>query len=191
MTFEELQVSICGQSISLPIIRRTISSFVVSFTLRCPTTKPSRKTVIRSPIIKISSSLWLIKTIEIPRSFFPISYDGKFVKFWYKDVETKEKETLELPLFEFMFRIIQHIPPKNLKLVRRYGIYSRRIKKKLKEVLKTLKNSRLFNINVIPWDKRIEKWQGKNPLVCPRCNKKMKLVSFEHKKYGIFKYGST
>lgn len=120
-----------------------------------------------------------------------ISYDGKFIKFWYKDVETKEKEILELPLFEFMFRIIQHIPPKNLKLVRRYGIYSRRIKKKLKEVLKTLKNSRLFNIKAIPWDKRIEKWQGKNPLVCPRCNKKMKLVSFEHKKYGIFNYGST
>lgn len=55
-----------------------------------------------------------------------------------------------------MFRIIQHIPPKNLKLVRQYGIYSRRIKNKLNEILKNLKNKRLFTSKYISWDKRIE-----------------------------------
>jgi len=120
-----------------------------------------------------------------------ISYDGKSVKFWYIDVDTKEKEILELPLFEFMFRVIQHIPPKNLKLVRRYGIYSRRIKSRLKDTLQRLKNNRLFKVSHISWGKKIELWQGNNPLICPRCNKKMKLTSFEHKKYGTFNYNSS
>ncbi len=85
-----------------------------------------------------------------------ISYDGKTIRFWYIDVDSKEKEVLEPPLFEFMFRIIQHIPPKNLKLVRQYGIYSRRIKNKLNEILKNLKNKCLFTCKYIIWDKRVE-----------------------------------
>jgi len=41
-----------------------------------------------------------------------LSYDGKKVRFWYEDHETKKREELEINVLDFMGRLIMHIPRK-------------------------------------------------------------------------------
>ncbi len=56
-----------------------------------------------------------------------VDYDGKTVTFRYKDKISGE-EKMETVTVEFIGRLIQHIPDEQFKLIRHYGIYSRRIK---------------------------------------------------------------
>ncbi len=56
-------------------------------------------------------------------------YDGKHVTFWYIDNE-KKKHYKTMPVFEFIKAIIQHIPDRNFKMIRYYGAYCRKLKKR-------------------------------------------------------------
>jgi len=56
-------------------------------------------------------------------------YDGKTVTFWYKDHEG-EKHFVTMAVREFIGALIQHIPDRNFKMIRHYGAYSRRTKRK-------------------------------------------------------------
>ena len=56
-------------------------------------------------------------------------YDGKYVTFWYADNE-KKKHYKTMPVFEFIMAIIQHIPDRNFKMIRYYGAYCRKLKKR-------------------------------------------------------------
>ncbi len=62
------------------------------------------------------------------------SYDGKEVTFWYED-DDKVKHWVTMSVEEFISAIIDHIPEKNFKTIRHYGIYSRGLKKKFKRLL--------------------------------------------------------
>lgn len=117
-----------------------------------------------------------------------IAFDGANVTYWFNDLETKSKGQLTLPLFIFMGRLILHIPPKNFKMVRRYGFYARRKKAVTTSLLAKFKNNRLFPKAKLPWEERIKKAFGTNPLICPNCNIKMKLVEFHHQIYGSYLY---
>jgi len=55
-------------------------------------------------------------------------------------------------------------------MVRRYGIYARRKSDFLKTILNRYQLKTLFNSNPIPWNERIKKLTGTDPLICPRCN---------------------
>ncbi len=50
-----------------------------------------------------------------------ISYDGKMVAFWYIDHKTGNRVTEKVEAKEFIKRLIDHIPLKGFKMVRRYG----------------------------------------------------------------------
>ena len=55
------------------------------------------------------------------------------VTFYYEDLSNnKEKVEITMEVEEFLSKLIIHIPPKNFKMIRRFGIYSRNIKKELK-----------------------------------------------------------
>lgn len=73
-------------------------------------------------------------------------YDGQFVTFKYIDkTDVKEKrETISVE--EFIDRLIRHIPDENFKTIRYYGVYSRRTKKKAKELVSIFQQTVCRNI---------------------------------------------
>lgn len=81
---------------------------------------------------------------------------------------------------EFIERIIRHIPDRDFKTIRYYGLYSRKNKGKIDKVLKVKKNK----ISKKNWKEKIEESTGKNPLLCPRCKEEM-----EYKGTVCFKNG--
>lgn len=95
-------------------------------------------------------------------------YDGETVRFWFEDHKSKERVTREMSVFDFIFAVIQHIPEKNFKLIRYYGLYSRRTKKR---VLKIVNKSfiKLGKLEVI---------DEKSIFHCPKCSEVMKFVGY-------------
>jgi len=115
-------------------------------------------------------------------------FDGHNITYWYKDLKTNSKKTITLDLITFMGRLVQQIPLKGFKMVRRYGIYARRKNDFLKMVLNRYKLKKLFSNIPLPWNERIKKLTGTDPLICPRCNIPMGISKIIHNKYGIYLY---
>lgn len=57
-------------------------------------------------------------------------YDGKTVTFWYMNRDGMKK-FVTMDVFEFIKALIQHIPDRNFKMIRYYGAYGRRVKRKV------------------------------------------------------------
>lgn len=105
-----------------------------------------------------------------------IMYDGDIVMFRYHDKRTNTEETEIMLAKEFIAALIRHIPDKNFKTIRRYGLYSRRIKKVVKEVVKEIQSKikrLLLNVSTalkpMKWADRITECFGENPLKCSSC----------------------
>ncbi|NSW89360.1 MAG: transposase [Firmicutes bacterium] len=98
-----------------------------------------------------------------------LSYDGKTVTFKYFDKKENKEKTETIDVMEFIARIIRHIPDRNFKTIRYYGLYSRRNKAKVDKILKVKKNK----IPKKSWKEKVEAGTGKNPLMCPRCEVEM------------------
>ena len=63
--------------------------------------------------------------------------ETNMVTYWFVD-ENKVERFVTLHAFEFIDRLVKLIPDKNLKLIRYYGLYSRRTSVKLQKVLTSL-----------------------------------------------------
>lgn len=86
-----------------------------------------------------------------------IDYDRDLITYWYDDHKTNKRMTVTEHVFEFIAKIIRHIPDKNFKTIRYYGIYSLKNHKyrnfftklhKLEEI-KKLKNRNTWRYNLI------------------------------------------
>ncbi|SFR18646.1 IS91 family transposase [Desulfoscipio geothermicus] len=127
-----------------------------------------------------------------------ISWDSEKVEFWYESKETGKKETVVLPIMQFIGRIISHIPEKQFKMVRHYGIYARnqrkesRIAVKLWQVAETLKRRKIHGYKEVAKKKSrkltyrelMMKEYGRDPCKCPKCGSEMELVKIWHPVYG-------
>lgn len=100
------------------------------------------------------------------------------VTFWYQKPDSSKKIYLTLPMAQFIGRLLAHIPPENFKMIRRYGLYSRRHKNKKPKKIKLFKDK-------ISWAERIFKTFKINPLICPNCNSPLILLEIFHIKYGV------
>ena len=126
-----------------------------------------------------------------------ISWDDKEVKFWYEDSETGKIETVTMPILQFIGRLVSHIPEKQFKMVRHYGIYARNKRTLCRIAVK------LWQLEKLMKEKKIHGWEGKpstdkkinyrermikefsiDPCKCPRCGIEMELVRIWHPKYG-------
>ena len=58
-----------------------------------------------------------------------VGYDGERVSFKWKDHRTKEVRYRTLGVFEFIEALLQHVPERNFKVVRHYGVYARQLRK--------------------------------------------------------------
>jgi len=119
-------------------------------------------------------------------------YDGEKVTYYYREHPTDKKIATTVSAYEFIKRMIQHIPEKGLKLVRHYGLYGFRVVKKVREKLEEifgkvrgvvqefeslLKGSDLGR----DYRDRIIKSFGNDPLRCS-CGAEMELWQIWHPK---------
>ena len=103
-----------------------------------------------------------------------LDYDGTYVTFWYQRHEDNKIVIEKIHDFEFISRIILHIPEKNQKYIRYYGCYheyTKIVTSKMKEIF------RKFNQKSIELKKTITKWRlniqfsfNIDPLKCPNCD---------------------
>ena len=118
-----------------------------------------------------------------------ISYDGEMVKFWYEEHKKGEVIERELSALDFIGKIIMHIPKKNFKMVRRYGLYRRDLNKLSKKSVELQvyykgKQKQRVETGKKTWKQRIIENFGKNPIKCPKCGKEMELWEIWSEKSG-------
>ena len=144
--------------------------------------------------------VYLCKYVSSP----PISirriegYDGQNVTYRYEDhLKGEVHETI--PATEFIGRMIQHLPPKNFRMVRYYGIYARPVRDKIHALvvnaLKALVQraqqvaeyfARKRGISPEQYRQRLDEHFGKGPMRCPNCGStKMLLIRIWSKTAGL------
>ncbi|MDQ2086460.1 transposase [Herbivorax sp. ANBcel31] len=102
-----------------------------------------------------------------------IGYDTKNVTFVYE--REGKKHTVVMDKFEFIHNVIKHIPDKNFKMVRYFGIHARRAKKAAYIAMEKLCLVVNYIIKPFKWRKNVEEHTGRDPLKCKDCNGEMLL----------------
>ena len=97
-----------------------------------------------------------------------VAYDGERVTFYYKDGAGVRQERT-LPVLEFIHGVVRHIPPKQFKMVRYFGLYAPRKAEKARALMQKI--SKMFGrvIRKLSWRSRIQRDFHRDPLKCPRC----------------------
>jgi hypothetical protein len=115
-------------------------------------------------------------TVLLKNSSRIIFYDGNNVTFYYQRHEDNLRIQETISAFDFIKRLIIHIPDAEFKMIRYYGIYSKKHKFHDKMFM-------MFNNQQIKTEKMMNRWQlsiisdfHHNPLICQYCNCKMKLL---------------
>ena len=111
-------------------------------------------------------------------------YDGETVWFEYRDKVTREHTTLELPVMEFIARLIRHIPEKDFQMVRHGGLNANRsgLREKAKRAVALLYGIRHLHTHLLlTWRERVKRRTGVDPLVCPHCKKEMRCVEYAYR----------
>jgi len=115
------------------------------------------------------------------------SYDGKEVQFRYKrrvdGIITYYEKIMKVE--DFIEAIIKFIPPKNFKIIRYYGIYSRRGKKKLRVLIDQLVGS-YGSLRFYKYPSKSKKGHKIRKIInCSICGGRMKLIeTYFNRDYG-------
>ncbi len=102
-----------------------------------------------------------------------IDYDGQYVTFWYQRHEDDVIVIEKLHAYEFIQRLIMHIPEPNFKYIRFYGAYNNKTKV-------YIDIAKMMNEEQVKFRKSLNKWRCKilinfkiDPLICPNCHEEM------------------
>lgn len=102
--------------------------------------------------------------------------DNDYITFWYQRHEDEKYVVEKIHIFEWIARLIRHIPDRNFKTIRYYGIYASR-EHKLYNTCRLL-----IDKLKLPFYKSLTKWRNLmiitfniDPLKCPNCGSTMKL----------------
>ena len=112
-----------------------------------------------------------------------VSYDGDYVTINYTDHKTKEYVEEKITVFEFIKRVIIHVAEKQFKMIRYYGIYTSRSKRKKVIMFFRDKYDQLKR-KADCWRMRLIKTYGHDPLKCSNCGSIMELTDIYYKNYG-------
>lgn len=113
-----------------------------------------------------------------------LKYDGENVTYKYTRHEDNKVIVETVHVYEFIKRIIRHIPEKNFKMVRYFGIYSRRSKGKFNFIKMIDEKILSIRRSIATWENRILAIGGVNPCKCPNCGNKMRFHDIVYPKYG-------
>lgn len=113
-----------------------------------------------------------------------IDYDGETVTYYYERHEDGKRIEEKIDVYEFIKKLIIHIPEEQFKMIRYYGIYARNTKprkKLIKMVSEKIKQTREKMRN---WRIRIMKTFGYDPIECKTCGNTMELIDVYSRRYG-------
>jgi len=109
-------------------------------------------------------------------------YEGQQVTYWYDDYRTGERLQVTVSAQEFLFRLLQHLPPKYSRTVRYYGLYARRVRRPLFDVVEQVSQ---YDYTVprkpspiLSWRERLLTYFQRDPYRCPQCGARMELVAW-------------
>ena len=121
------------------------------------------------------------------------NYDGKNVTFWYENKNPKKKIEITMTAIDFIGKLVNHIHPKGFRVVRRYGLYSRRKHKLSIEIIKLYNFVNQRNIKELldrienkkkSFKDRLIETFGVNPFICSKCGENMELWEIWIPQYG-------
>jgi Putative transposase len=124
------------------------------------------------------------------------AYDGQQVTYWYTDTLTGEKQTVNCSALDFISRLVPHIPPKGMQLVRHAGLYARNVKRKCADLAHTALEALRTQFPLLAlepltkflkspkWRERIKQSFGYEPLACPRCGRTLELTEIWEPRRG-------
>lgn len=97
-----------------------------------------------------------------------VAYDGETVTFYYQDRQRGRQERT-LPVVEFIYSVVRHIPPRQFKMVRYYGLYAPRKASQIHAIMEKIGKVVGRVIRRLSWRERIRRDFRRDPLTCPRC----------------------
>ena len=122
------------------------------------------------------------------------AYDGKTVRYGYRDHKTGQIVHETLPVLRFIGRMIQHILPKGFQRIRYYGLHGnvryQQVREQLAQIVPTDSPIDPRGYRVLPakpFQQRFFDSFGKDPLLCPKCHNDMSLELIYHPQYGILR----
>ena len=99
--------------------------------------------------------------------------DDDKVTFFFNDLANNKKKTfITMSDEKFISQILIHLPPKNFKMVNRYGFYSRHISDKLKKAMQPFKKNIVVSKYSF-YQRQMYITFGMNPFFCPKCKIRM------------------
>jgi hypothetical protein len=108
------------------------------------------------------------------------NYDGDSVTFTYTPHGSNDSVSETLPVFDFIKKLIIHIPDRNFKMIRYYGFYCRHSIKH-KQYLQRAKRLKPFVVENMKkiyrsWRKRIMHSFRRDPIKCVYCGSLLELI---------------
>ena len=95
-----------------------------------------------------------------------LDYDGTYVKYYYERHEDGQRVEETIHAYEFIKRLIKHIPDRNFKVVRYYGLYAKEHKQS-KKIFKLLSKTQIeIRKQLQKWNLAIELSFGYDPTKC-------------------------
>ncbi len=134
--------------------------------------KPSPKSKSSSTKDKIEYALRYTGKPVIAESRI-IDYDGDFVTFWYQRHEDNKLVVEKVHVYDFIKRLIIHIPDEHFKTIRYYGIYSKKHKFHDKMFMLMKSHFSFIQKQLLNWRMMILKDFGIDPIDCPKCGNQM------------------
>jgi hypothetical protein len=115
-----------------------------------------------------------------------LSYNGTCVCFSYEAYGQEHTKTM--PKFEFIKAVLQHTASKQFKVVRRFGLYSRRSSTKYDIACSLLAPQRIEQTQKFNWRRNLTALTNKDPLACDKCGEEMVLSTITYlDKFGSLK----
>lgn len=110
-------------------------------------------------------------------------YDGDYVTFHYNRHEDEKLIIEKVPVMGFIERLLRHIPEKNFKMIRYYGIYARHRKEDSRLSRAVSAQQRPVYLDMVKWRNNILLSFGYDPIKCPCCGKTILFLElyFKHK----------
>lgn len=105
--------------------------------------------------------------------------DGEKITFRYKNNHDKDATgrgkpaTMALPVETFIQRLLLHVPPPRMHMVRAYGLYACNEGERLAHCRAVLGQGPVEMPEAFLWDEQIEKRDGERPTHCPVCGKRL------------------
>ena len=113
-----------------------------------------------------------------------IDYDGEYVTFWYDRHEDNKRVTEKIHVYDFIKRLIIHIPDKYFNMIRYYGLYAKEYKNSNKLIKMMSPISKKIKSQLRTWQNRIELYFKRNPLACSCCGNQLHFDYLVQKAYN-------